>query len=321
MTGRVILTTSPTFATVGDVAARIDAAGFRLLRVLEPGPALEAALACADYLVAGLIPVTSATVKAAPKLRAVLKHGVGVDSIDIPASSAAGVAVTSAPGLNAQAVAEMALGAIFALSRNVVPGHLSVTSGGWDRRRGREVAGATLGIIGFGQIGRRLAGMARGIGMDVIAYDPFPDHAAAGALGVTLLSFDDVIARADAVSLHLAGGPDTVNLINAAVMDRMRPGAFLLNFARGTIVDLDALTGALTSGHLGGAAIDAYATEPPDTAHPIFGAPNVLFSPHSGADTVQAIERVSARVLDDILALEAGGTPASVLNPEALKKR
>lgn len=314
-----VLTTSPTFATVGESAERLQAEGLDLVRCPDPtDDGYPAALARADYLVAGLPAVTAATIAAAPRLRAILKHGAGVDSIDLAAATAAGLPVTSTPAANAQAVAEMALGAIFALSRNVVAGHLSVASGGWDRRRGREIAGSVLGIVGFGQIGRRLARMARGVGMSVIAHDPFPDPAVAADLGVRLAALAEVLREADVLSLHLAGGPATARLVDAAALAAMKPSAMLLNFARGSIVDLDALAGALRDGRLAGAAIDAFPVEPPDTAHPIFAAPNVLFSPHSGADTAQSIERMSAMVVEDLLQIAAGTLPGRTLNARDL---
>lgn len=313
---KIILTTSPGFATLGDGAGRIADAGFELVR--HAGPGRPERLAEARYLVAGLPAVNAATLAAAPALRAVLKHGVGLDSIDVAAASERGVAVTSTPGANAQSVAEMALGAMFGLARNAISGHATVVSGGWTRRPGRELAGATLGILGFGQIGQRLARMARGIGMAVLAHDPFPAKAAAAELGVALTDFDTLLASADYLSLHLAGGPESSGLIGADAIARMKPGAALVNFARGSIVDLDALAVALASGHLAGAAIDAYAQEPPDLSHPIFRAPNVQFSPHSGADTLQAIARTSGMVLDDILAFERGETPARTVNAREL---
>lgn len=315
---KTVLTTSPGFAKLGDLADRMQAAGLTLVREVDQGLALDRALAGADYLVAGLPPVSDAVLAAAPDLRAVLKHGVGVDSIDIAAATARGIPVTSTPAANAQAVAEMALGAIFALARNVVQGHLTVTSGDWTRRRGREIAGSTLGIVGFGQIGQRLARMAQGVGMIVIAHDPFTPTQVASDMGVTLTGLAEVLAQADHVSLHLAGGADTHHLINAKAIAAMKPEAVLLNFARGTIVETGALAAALTDGHLSGAAIDAYEVEPPDLSDPIFTCPNVLFSPHSGADTAEALLRMGEMVFEDIQSLERGELPERTLNRGAL---
>lgn len=308
-----VVSTSPGFGRAGDLPSRLAAAGWAL--TYPDASSLPDHLARADFLIAGLPPVTAATLDAAPRLRGVLKHGVGLDSIDLAACTARGVPVTSTPGANAVAVAELALAAVFALSRNIVGGHASVTTGGWHRRIGRDVEGATLGIVGFGAIGQCLAGKARALGMQVLASDPFPNHAAADRLGVVLRSLPDLLAASDHVSLHVMGGPATVGLIGADQLALMRSGATLLNMARGEVVDLDALAQALHSGRLGGAAIDAFAQEPPDLRHPIFAAPNVIFSPHSGADTTGALIRTGAMVIEDLTMLIAGGHPARCANP------
>jgi D-3-phosphoglycerate dehydrogenase len=310
----VVLTTSPGFGRAGDLPERLAATGWRLLHCGSEDPAPQ--LAMADALVAGLPAVTAATLAAAPRLRGVAKHGVGLDTIDIAACTARGVAVTSAPGANAPAVAELALAHLFALSRNLIAGHTTVTSGGWDRRIGREIAGATLGIVGFGAIGRTLASKALALGMKVLVADPFVDPAEALAVGARLLPLPDLLARADHVSLHVLGGPATAGLIGEAELARMKPGATILNLSRGQVLDLDALHHALTSGHLAGAAIDAYPVEPPDRSHPIFADPRVIFSPHSGADTAQALTRMGHMVIDDLETLFAGGRPSRTVNPE-----
>ncbi|WP_323769818.1 phosphoglycerate dehydrogenase [Antarctobacter sp.] len=310
----VILTTSPTFATIGGLSERIAADGYELVRFAQAEAGYLDALARSEFLVAGLPAVDAETIAAAPRLKGVLKHGVGLDSIDIGAASQAGIPVTSTPGANAQAVAEMALGAIFALSRNTVAGHATVTQGGWERRRGREVSGRTLGILGFGQIGQRLARMARGVGMQVFAHDAYPNLAAAKEIGVEFVPFDTLLGRADHLSLHLSGGPTSTRLIGPQAFARMKAGACLLNFARGSIVDLDALAHALGSGHLGGAALDAFVQEPPDTSHAVFAMPNTLFSPHSGADTAESIQRMGEMVFEDIQTLAQGNRPERTVN-------
>jgi D-3-phosphoglycerate dehydrogenase len=314
-----IVSTSPGFGKAGDLPARLAATGWTILRC--DAATFAEHLLVADYLIAGLPAVTAATLDAAPRLRAVLKHGVGLDSIDLAACTARGIAVTNTPGANANAVAELALAAVFALSRNVVAGHQTVVSGGWDRRFGAEVEGATLGIVGFGTIGRILARKARALGMRVLAADPFPDLAAATELGVEIVALPDLLAQADHVSLHVVGGVDTAGMIGAAALALMKPTATLLNFARGEVVDLVALAAALAHGHLAGAAIDAYPQEPPARSHPIFAAPRVIFSPHSGADTVGALIRMGGMVIDDLQSLAAGGQPALCVNPAAFLNR
>lgn len=313
-----LVTTSPGFGRTGGPADRLARSGWHLVRCTQDD--VGEYLAQADLLVAGLPPVTAEILDAAPRLRAVLKHGVGTDAIDISACTARGIPVTNTPGANATAVAELALAHLFALSRNLIAGHDAIVAGGWDRRVGREIEGATLGIVGFGVIGRRLAAKAVALGMQVLATDPAADPAQAAELRVTLLPFADLLARSDHVSLHVQGGPSTAGLIGAAQIAQMKPGACILNLARGDVLDLDALDHALGSGHLSGAAIDAYAVEPPDRRHPIFANPRVIFSPHSGADTAEALVRMGHMVIDDIETILAGGRPARTVNPAVFER-
>lgn len=247
-----------------------------------------------------------------------MKHGVGTDNIDIPACTAAGLPVTNTPGANANAVAELAVGLMFALARRIPQGHQSVTSGGWDRQVGSELLGKTLGIVGLGNIGGRLATLGRALGMRVVGTDPFVTKDRADDLGVTLLPLNEVLAQADYLSLHIFGGADNAALINADTLALMKPDACLLNLARGEVVDMDALANALQNNRLGGAAIDAYTVEPPDRSHPIFHDPRVIFTPHSGADTKDAVANMGLMVIEDIRTLIAGGMPARCLNAKDL---
>lgn len=313
----VVLTTSPGFGTQGRVAERIARNGWDLRRVTDAA-ALRSQLAQADYLVAGLLPVTAATLAAAPRLKAVLKHGVGTDNVDLAACSAAGIPVLNTPGANADAVAELALGLMFALARDIPSSHASVIAGQWQRRVGSQLGGKLLGIVGFGNIGRRLALLARGIGMRVLAADPQADRAFAEAHQVEITGLDDLLARADYVSLHVFGGAGNTALIGAAKLALMKPRACLLNLARGEVVDLDAVAAALQAGRLGGVAIDAYVSEPPDISHPLFTHPRAIFMPHSGADTVESVENVGLMVVEDLETLIGGGLPARCLNAKEL---
>ncbi|AZB57322.1 hydroxyacid dehydrogenase [Cereibacter sphaeroides] len=313
----VVLTTSPGFGRHGRVPARIEAEGWTFLRAADAAE-MEAHLPEADYLVVGLVPVTAAVLAKGPRLKGVLKHGVGVDNIDIPACTAAGLPVTNTPAANADAVAELAMGLMFAMARFIPQGHASVTSGGWDRRIGTQLGGKVLGIVGLGNIGKRLARLARGLGMEVLATDRVEDAAFARDCGVTYLPLEELLARADYVSLHVFGGAGNAALIDDRALARLKPGARLVNLARGEVVDLDAVARALESGQLGGVAIDAYVTEPPDVSHPVFAHPNAVFTPHSGADTLEALENVGLMVIEDIRTLIAGGRPARCLNAAEL---
>lgn len=313
----VVLTTSPGFGKHGRVPDLIAENGWELIRCVDtskPDGGVSEQIARADYLVVGLVAVTPETVAQGKRLKGVLKHGVGIDNIDIPACTAAGLPVTNTPGANADAVAELAVGFMFALARNMAAGHNSVVSGGWNRQVGTQLGGKVLGIVGLGNIGKRLARLARGLGMNVIATDPYPDAAFAAEWQVEMVALEELLARADYVSLHVFGGAGNAALINAERLALMKPTACLMNLSRGEVVDLDAVAAALKSGRLGGAAIDAYATEPPDTDHPVFAHPRAIFMPHSGADTREAVENMGLMVIEDIQALIAGQMPARCLN-------
>ncbi|PRD42978.1 hydroxyacid dehydrogenase [Phyllobacterium phragmitis] len=315
----VILTTSPGFGKYGRVPHRLQELGWELIRCVDtskPDGGVSDHIARADYMVVGLVPVTDAMLDGATKLKAVLKHGVGVDNIDIPACTARGLPVANTPGANADAVAELAIGMMLCLARNIPGGHSSVVTGGWDRRVGSQIGGKVLGIVGLGNIGRSLARMAHGLGMQVIATDPYADKAFAAANQIELVELDALLSRADYVSLHVFGGAGNASLVDAEKLALMKPTACLLNLARGEVVDLDALAAALHQNRLGGAAIDAYVSEPPDISHPIFSHPHVVFMPHSGADTLEATENVGLMNIADIEELMVGGRPRRVLNPE-----
>jgi len=315
----VVVTTSPGFGKIGSVPGEIAARGWDFVRCTDtalPDGGVGAHLGVMEFLVVGLIPATAAMIAAAPKLKAVLKHGVGVDNIDIKAASARGIPVINAPGTNANAVAELALGGMLSLARRIPQGHRAVVDGGWQRHIGTEIAGKTLGVVGLGNIGRSLAAKAVALGMRVVATELYPDAAFVAAHDIALLPLEELLRQADYVSLHVFGGADNAHLIGAAELALMKPSAFLMNYARGEVVDLDALAAALAAERLGGAAIDAYVAEPPDRSHPIFADPRVVFTPHSGADTSEAVERVGLMNIADIDAILAGRRPSHVVNPD-----
>jgi len=315
----VLLTTSPGFGKYGAVSSRLEELGWELIRCVDttkPDGGVAEHIGRADYLVVGLVPVTSETVAQGANLKAVLKHGVGIDNIDISACSKAGLPVLNTPGANADAVAELAIGMMFSLARNIVAGHHSVISGGWNRTIGTQVGGKTLGIIGLGNIGKSLALKAHALGMTVIAQDAYPDITFAKDNGIDFVDVDTLLAKSDYVSLHIFGGTENTAFINADKLAIMKPDACLLNLARGEVVDIDALSDALHNDRLGGAGIDAYVTEPPQTSHPIFSHPRVVFTPHTGADTLEAMANVGLMNISDIEALIRGEKPKRVLNPE-----
>lgn len=316
----VLATTSPGFGRHGRVPDKLSALGWEFIRCIDttrPDGGLSDHLARVEFLVAGLVAVNDETLSQAPNLKAVLKHGVGVDSIDIPACTARGIPVLNTPGANSNAVAELAVGMMFALARNLAAGHNSIIGKTWKRQVGSEISGKTLGIVGLGNIGKLLARKAIGLGMRVIASDLYPDLAFAAQHGIEMMSMDEVLARSDYVSLHVFGGGGA--LITAEKLALMKPGACLLNLARGEVVDIDATNAALSAGKLGGLGLDAYPVEPPDFSHPIFAQERVIFAPHTGADTTEAVEAVGLMNIADMEELLAGGRPARTLNPEVCK--
>ena len=315
----LIVTTSPAFGKIGKVPEAIAKRNWQLVRCIDdriPDGGVLRHIDEMEILVVGLIPATSEIINQAVKLKAILKHGVGVENIDMPAATSRGIPVVNAPGTNANAVAELVIGIMFSLARRIPMVHREVVSGGWLRHIGSEIAGKTLGIVGLGNIGKSLALKARVLGMDVIASELSPDRDFATANQIRLSSLDGLQAEADYVSLHVFGGKDNVNLIGARELSLMKKSAYIMNFARGEILDLDALAAALEQKQLLGAAIDAYVVEPPDRNHPIFSIPNVIFTPHSGADTTESVERMGLMNVADIDLILAGAKSPRVLNPE-----
>jgi D-3-phosphoglycerate dehydrogenase / 2-oxoglutarate reductase len=246
-------------------------------------------------LIVGTDQVTDAVLTAGP-LRAVVKFGSGLDSIDLDAARDRKVAVDSTPGANARSVAELAIGLMLALARDIPLHDRAVREGQWARRSGMELEGKTLGLIGCGAIGSEVLRMARGLGMEVLVHDPYADT---GALNISL---DQLLPASDIVSLHMPLTDETAGMINADRLRAMKQGALLINTARGGVVDEEALVAALQDGHLGGAAFDSFASEPPGDS-PLLRLDSFIASPHAGASTVEAAERTGVRAVRRLLEL------------------
>jgi len=264
--------------------------------------ALLAALAGADALIVrNRTQVDTALLAAGPKLKAVGRLGVGLDNIDVPACQAGGIAVLPATGANARAVAEYVMAAALMLLRGAYQSSAQVAAGAWPRTElsnGLEAEARTLGIVGFGGIGRLTAGLAQGLGMRVAAHDPMlgDDDPAWRETGVQALSLDALLARADVLTLHIPLTDATRNLLDAGRLASMKRGAVLINTARGGIIDEAALAQALRSGQLRGAAIDVFQNEPLPAGSPLADAPNLLLTPHIAGLTQEANTRVSSMV-------------------------
>jgi (S)-sulfolactate dehydrogenase len=251
--------------------------------------------------------VSRALVAGAPKLRVVGRLGVGLDNIDVAACRERGIQVIPALGANALAVAEYVVAVAMLLLRGAYAATADVAAGEWPRSRlssGREIAGKTLGVVGFGDIGRRTARLARGLGMRIVAYDPglVANSPVWAEEGATRGALDDVFAIADVVTLHVPLTPETRHLVEARRLASMKPDAILIDTARGGVVDEVALAAALRAGRLGGAALDVFEREPLPAGSPLAGCPNLVLTPHIAGVTRESNERVSALVAERVAA-------------------
>ena len=234
----------------------------------------------------------------AARLKVIGRAGIGVDNIDVAGATQRGIVVMNAPGGNTVTTAEHAVSMMLALARRIPQATASIRDGKWEKKRfmGVEIAGKTLGIIGLGQIGRIVASRALGLQMKVIGADPYVTREAASELGVELVDLNDLLARADFITLHVPRMEETRNLISKAALSKMRPGVRIINCARGEVVNLEDLYEAVESGHVAGAALDVYPQEPPDPGLPILQHPRMIFTPHLGASTGEAQTRVAEMI-------------------------
>ena len=281
-------------------AALLRAEGWSVDATTGRTPAeLSPALAEADALIVrSATTVTSALIAAAPKLRAIARAGAGVDNIDVDAAGARGIVVMNAPGATSASVAELTIGLMVAMARHVAAADRSMKDARWEKKAfaGSDLGGKTLGIVGFGRIGRLVAHLGRAFDMRVVAHDPAVD---AADEGVSLVGLDELCAAADYITLHLPATAETHHLFGAARLARCRPGVRLVNTSRGELVDEAALLAALQSGHVAGAALDVFDREPPlDWA--LAQHPSVVATPHVGASTGEAQERVGVATAEAV---------------------
>ncbi len=250
----------------------------------------------------------------APNLKIISRLGVGLDNIDLPQAREHGVDVVNAPGGNAAAVAELALGLLIAVYRKIPAMNDDIRSGRWDRYVGSEVAGKSFGLIGFGAIARLFAQRLSGFDVTIKAYDPFGDPELAERLGVTLVSLEEAVADVDVVSVHAPHLPSTHHIVNADLLARMRPGTVVLNTSRGGLVNEADLVAALASGHIAGAGLDVFETEPVAADNPLLAFPSVVATTHAAADSQEAYHRIGVSTAQAIIDVFAGRTPAALAN-------
>jgi D-3-phosphoglycerate dehydrogenase len=234
---------------------------------------------------------------------------VGVDAIDLEAARQAGIVVCNTPGANANSVAELAIGLMLSLARNLPVAFQATKAGEWPRLSGLTLEGKTIGLIGFGTIGQQVARLLSGFNCTILAYDPVIRQAPPEVPNVQILSSEEVIQRSDFLSLHCALTAETKAMVNAEFLAQMKPGSFLINTARGELIDEGALFDALHDGKLSGAALDVFTRQPPGKEHPLLGLPQVIATPHTGAHTDSATNAMGWMALRECLAVLRGENP------------
>ena len=248
-----------------------------------------------------------------------VRYGVGYDKVDLKAASEAGIAVARTTAANASAVAEMALTLILTCRRKIKQSMARLQNGQWGRDIGNEMLGAAVGIIGYGNIGRRLKGLLTGFRCEILVYDPYLSEEAAKAEGVELVTLEDLFRRADAVSIHVPYSPETHHLVGAKELALMKPTAVIVNTARGNIIDEDALYEALRDGKIAGAGIDVFASEPLPLDSPLRTLDNAVLTPHNSSQTVESLWNIYKVAIDICADFFAGKDSPHILNPDYKK--
>jgi len=261
-----------------------------------------------DAIITGTDELTAQVIAAAPSLKTIAKHGVGLETIDLAAAKAGGIVVSATPGTNHESVADLTLALILALARGVVQSHDDVAQGGWKAFYGVELLDKTLGIVGLGRIGKAVCVRAQAFGMKVMAHDPYPDTAWAAAHRVPLVPFAELLTQADVLTLHAAAEMIDRPLMGAPELAAMKPTALLINSARGALVDEAALVQALRTGQIAGAGLDAFDHEPP-TDSPLLGLDNVVLTAHLGGRTVDAQRKQGEMCIENLLRALNGEEP------------
>lgn len=271
-----------------------------------------------DGAIVSTDPFTKRVFDGTPQLKVVARTGVGYDAIDVRAASSHGVAVCLAAGCNNVAVAELAFALMISISRRLAENMAAVARGGWKRHQGPGLEGGTLGIVGLGSIGKELARRARAFDMRVLAYDAFKDEAFAAAHEVTYVSLEELLRQSDFVSLNLLLSAETRHLMNAERLAMMKPSAYLINTARGGVVDSDALYEALKGKRLAGAALDVFEDEPLPGDSPLRQLSNVYMTPHVGGSSTRARHTSMVMATENVIKVLRRKVPLHIVNPEVL---
>jgi D-3-phosphoglycerate dehydrogenase len=315
------------------VPDNLDKAGLDLLSAAD-GVTVQAAAKMSRDEVLAAIPnadaliirsatkVDRAMMEAAPKLKMIGRAGVGVDNVDLKAATDKGLPVMNAPDGNTVATAELAFALMLSLVRQIPAAQASLASGQWDRKTfmGSELRGKTLGVIGFGRVGRAIAKRAKAFDMTVVEYDPFVSPEAANAMGVESVTLDDLYARADFITLHAVVTDENKYLINKDSIAKMKKGVRIINAARGQLIHAGDLADAVKAGKVGGAGIDVFENEPPEAGHPLIGLSGIVHTPHLGASTLEAQDEVAVQIAHTILDALFKSEFKNVVNQDVLAK-
>lgn len=273
-----------------------------------------------DGYIAGLDQIDASVIGAANRLKVIARYGVGVDRVDVKAATKKGIVVTNTPGANSVAVAELTIALMLALGRELCKADQATRRGQWPRFSGVGLRGKTVGLVGFGAIGREVASRLKGFGIRILVSDPAVNREIVEGCGVELGSLDELLALSDFVSLHASLNPATAGMVDRAFLGKMKTGSFLVNTARGELIDEPALHHALVEGHLRGAALDCFSKEPPDADNPLLQLPQVVVTPHTGAHTDEAMNTMGWMSLQACMAVLRGARPTHIVNPEVYEK-
>jgi D-3-phosphoglycerate dehydrogenase len=262
------------------------------------------------------VKITREVIQAAQNLRIIGRAGVGVDNIDVDTATKRRITVINAPSGNSASAAELTWGLLLALCRKIAQGHTSLTQGRWERKKfmGIELEGKTLGIVGAGRVGSKVAIYAKAFGMRVIIFDPYLPKEKISALGAESVSFSELLSRSDFVTIHIPSTPETKDMFGEEELRMMKPNAMLINTSRGDIVNENALIRALEEGKLAGAALDVFKSEPPPKDHPLFQLPQVVLTPHLGASTEEAQRKVATDIAHQFVSYFETGTVKDAVN-------
>jgi len=315
-----IVSTSPTFGFYVQEPVDYLKANGCVVNLVPQGKKLneteliEYASEC-DAMIVAVEKITARVIRAANNLKVIAKHGAGVDNIDMAAATERGIVVTSAPGANSDAVADLTIGLFLALARQIPFADSSVKAGEWPRIIGTQFNKKTLGIIGVGQIGKKVARRVMGFDMEVLVYDVVEDSEFAEKTGARYVPLDDVLVKSDFISLHVPLTDRTRHLIGARELGLMKPSAFIVNVARGGVVDEDALLEALNQKQISGAAADVYSQEPPK-GNPLLEMENLIATPHMGMYTRESLIETGMMCVRNIVNALEGRKPQFLNNPE-----